>query len=124
VYNRKNQIEDTYRKMAAQAKYRPMAPGDGFGNITAELEDLDVDAEAEQYVDYWWKDESRNDFTLGRCHHQNRPALIFMVEAARNLCAGENKLAARLLKLAQAELLAVRKLHNPVGDEMLREITK
>ncbi|MEX2653144.1 MAG: hypothetical protein WD473_11970 [Acidimicrobiia bacterium] len=102
-----DQIVDAYKRMAKEARYRSEAPSDGCGNITAPLEDLDIDAEAVRYVRWWWKTEDRQLYDLGCPCGSDRPALIFIVEAARNLNGmAPKKLVATLLRMALAEVEA------------------
>jgi hypothetical protein len=101
--------------------YRPMAPSDFFGNITAELEDLDLDDEARRYALQWWEEERRMAFDIGLTYFTNRPALIFLIEAARALSAGQNNLAMKLIRLAQADLREIKKQGKKVGIECLLE---
>ena len=98
------QIEDAYRRMADQGRYRPAAPSDGMGNITVPLEDLDLDAEAKEYARRWTEEENKGLFYVGVCNFSTRPSTIFAIEAARNLCGVSDGAALRLLKMAAAEL--------------------
>jgi hypothetical protein len=109
--NTRQQIESTYKAMATKAKYRPAAPSDGMGNITAMLAELNLPKEAAQYAADWWKEEDALTFRVGCCDHPTRPATIFAIEAARNMCAGVGgrATALRLLKMAVAELAAITK---------------
>jgi hypothetical protein len=100
------QIEQTYRRMAHEARYRPAAPSDGFGNLTVPVEWLNLDQEAERYAQWWWKEENSDQYLIGCPDFRDRPALIFLVEAARNLCGGNVPLAQRLLDMARADLTA------------------
>ncbi len=43
--------------MAREARYRPAAPSDGFGNITVPEDELDLDAEARAYAERWSREE-------------------------------------------------------------------
>lgn len=104
----KEQIEDTYRRMAEEGKYRPAAPSDGFGGLLAESEEeLDLDQEAADYAKRWWEEENRGDYSIGVPSGEDRPALIFTVEAAKLICGtGSKGHAARLLRLAADALEA------------------
>jgi hypothetical protein len=102
-------IKSAYRTMAMVAKYRPSAPSDGFGNITVPENKLNLEREAERYAAQWCDEENSRKFAVGVCYWDTRPALIYLIEAARELCGGENRIAARLLKLAQSELRQVRR---------------
>jgi hypothetical protein len=100
------QIDAVYRRMAAEAQYRPAAPSDGFGNVTKPAEELDIDAEARRYARAWTAQEDAGRFLVGCCDYRTRPATIFAIEAARLLCSGAdgNRHARRLLAMAVAEL--------------------
>jgi len=101
------QIADAYKLMAIEARYRPAAPSDVFGNITAPLESLDLDAEAQKYAAQWWREENVGEYFAGSPDMRMRSALIYIIEAARVLCGkrgGADPLPARLLRLAQTEL--------------------
>jgi hypothetical protein len=81
------QIEDAYRRMADEGRYRPAAPSDGLGNITVPLESLDLDKEASEYARQWWEQEDECEFTVGCCNYPTRAATIFAIEAARSCAA-------------------------------------
>jgi hypothetical protein len=99
------QIANAYKKMASAARYRPQAPSDGFGGITVPLKDLDLDVEAEEYAIRWNDEEDSGQFYIGLCNFPTRPATIFAVEAARNMCGGmADELALKLLRLAADDL--------------------
>jgi hypothetical protein len=100
------QIADAYRRMAIGGRYRPCAPSDGHGTITAPLEDLDLDAEAAEYARRWWEEEDQGIFYVGCCDWETRPATIFAIEAARLMCSGYLALPAalRLLHIAVADI--------------------
>lgn len=98
------QVADTYRRMAAQARYRPAAPSDGFGTIVVPLADLDIDSEARAYAQRFIAEEDEQEFWLGCPGFGDRPALVLLVEAARALCGTDTALAARLARMAADEL--------------------
>lgn len=100
------QIADAYKRMATEARYRPEAPSDGFGNITMPLEELDLDAEANAYAQRWWDQEEEATFLLGCANHRDRPPMIYALEAARLCCSGGDspRFALQLAKMAVAEL--------------------
>ncbi len=100
------QIEKAYRQMADEARYRPKAPSDGFGTITAPLAECDLDAEARAYAESWNRDEDEHQFWVGCCHYDYRPAVIFAIEAVRNMNAGigGRPPALDLLRMAVAAL--------------------
>lgn len=96
------QLDRAYRDMAARARYRPCAPSDGFGHITVPAAELDLDAECEAYARGWHAEESALQFVIGCCNFATRPATVYAIEAARNLCGGSggNAVARRLLQMA------------------------
>lgn len=98
------QLVDAYVRMADEAKYRPAAPSDGMGNITVPEESLDLDAEAIKYAHGWWDSENEMSYWIGCPSFPDRAALVFIVEAARNLCGVERGVAADLLRMALAEV--------------------
>lgn len=100
------QIRDAYRRMAIIGRYRPMAPSDGFGNITVPDDELDLEAEAAGYARQWWDDEDAAAFRIGCCDFESRIATVFAVEAARQMCGGMfgARTALRLLRMAVAEM--------------------
>ena len=111
------QIKQTYRRMVKEGKYAPMAPSDGMGGI---IGDQDTEAEAEAYVEAWWNEEGAPElsYSLGCPDWSRRPALIFAVEACRNLCGINYTTAIKLLKMAVAEL------ENPKGPSFTEYSTK
>jgi hypothetical protein len=96
--------------MATRAHYRPAAQGDGMGGIYLDKDQLgDVELlrdEAERYARYFRKEEDDRQFWIGVSCFSTVRAFVFTIEAARCLCAGQGfeKLAAKLLRMAQAEL--------------------
>lgn len=96
------QIEAAYRQMADEARYRPKAPSDGFGTITRPLAECDLDAEAAAYAQSWNREEDSMTYWVGCCDYTTRPAVVFAVEAARNLNAGTSgrDVGLALLKMA------------------------
>lgn len=99
-----DQITGAYRRMAAEARYRPQAPSDGCGNISCPVEELDLDLEADEYGFRWWREEEDCQYAIGCANYPTRPALIFAVEAARCLCGTQDDVALRLLRMAVAAL--------------------
>lgn len=97
------QFKAAYRRMAA-AGYRPAAPSDGLGNITASTADLDLEAEATKYAAHWWKTgEDEGMPFVGVPSYEDRTAYTFAVEATRLLNGGNRDLAARLLQMSLDE---------------------
>lgn len=112
-----SQIRAAYIAMAREARYRPAAPSDGCGNIGVPLRSLNLDGEADLYAHEWNEHENGNreegpghTYSLGYPSYSDRPALIYIVEAARNLNSGiDNRghaVAARLLRMALREIEA------------------
>jgi len=102
----REQIEDIYRRLAEEGRYRPAAPSDGLGNVAVPEEELDLDAEAADYAERWWEEEDSGEYRIGVPSHGDRQALIFTIEAARLICGTDRAHAARLLRLAADELEA------------------
>jgi hypothetical protein len=102
------QITGAYRRMAADANYRPAAPSDGFGNITVDEAELDLVAEALRFADEWWRQEEDQNYWIGCPDWRDRPALIYAVSAANVICGGPfhhgYNNAAALLRLALEEI--------------------
>jgi hypothetical protein len=84
--------------------YRPVAPSDGFGNITVHRRELDLDAECNDYAAAWWAEETTGSFRIGSPPLEDRPALVYAIEAARNICGMAPGTARKLLELALLEL--------------------
>lgn len=89
------QIAAAYRVMAEAADWRPYGDAGQLGT------------EANAYAAAWWADERTSTFDghdVGQPAHRDRPALVFLIEAARALRIG-NRVAARdLIELAQMEM--------------------
>ena len=96
----RDQVARVYRRMAKDARYRPGAPSDGFGNITGEL---NMEQEVRAYAALWRSDEDSMSFWLGCPDFKLRPAMVLAVEAARACCGADQQLAVRLLRLAVDE---------------------
>jgi hypothetical protein len=99
-------IEQAYRWMAYRAKYRPAAPGDGFGGIFLSKEELSDVArlcdESAAYARRFRKEEDTCQFNIGCCDCSNTMAFVYAIEASRLLCAGHgcHKTAKKLLRMA------------------------
>ena len=101
----RKEVEDIYRRLAAEGRYRPAAPSDGFGGVLVLEEELDLDAEATEYAERWRTEEDTGDYHIGSCSKKDRSAFIFTIEAARLMAGtGSNGHAARLLRMAADEL--------------------
>jgi hypothetical protein len=103
-YDIEQQLASAYRRMDEEARCRPAAPSDGFGNITVPIEELNLDAEAADYARHWWEQEEQDTFFIGCCNYSTRPATVYAIEAARALCGANNDLARDLLQIAIDEL--------------------
>jgi hypothetical protein len=106
-----DQIHQAYKLMASKARYRPAAPSDGFGRITVPIDQLNLNAEAEEYATSWRDQEDDATFLVGTCDFQTREATIFTIEAARNMCAGRlgDATALKLLRMAVTSLESAMK---------------
>lgn len=98
----KKQLDHTYRQMAGF--YRPAAPSDGFGNITVPAGELDLDAECASYAESWQSEEKTGRFGIGCPSFEDRPAMVYVIEAARNICGMAPGTARKLLEMALREL--------------------
>jgi hypothetical protein len=105
---------ETYLMMA-RTKYRPAAPGDGFGAIMLSDEQLaDADRlylEAVKYAVTFCREEDSNRFYIGCSNFSTNRAFILSIEAARLLASGNdgNSYALQMLDLARAEIKAAAK---------------
>ncbi len=105
---------ETYLMMA-RAKYRPAAPGDGFGAIMLSDEQLaDADRlylEAVKYAVTFCREEDSNRFYIGCSNFSTNRAFILSIEAARLLASGNegNSYALQMLRLASTEIKAAAK---------------
>ena len=90
-----------YARAATLAQHPAAAPDDptappGLGDLAEQ---------ADGYARAWSAQETARLFTIGpRPAHADRPALVYIVEAARALCARNRDGAVRLLLLTLAEL--------------------
>jgi hypothetical protein len=101
--------------MMADAKYRPAAPSDGFGNIQLTKDEIaDEDrlyCEAVKYAAQFSLEEDRHAFWVGCSNYSTNRAFVLAIEAARSLAGGSefNKQAVKLLELAINEINAAEK---------------
>ena len=104
---------EAYGAMADSAKYRPAAPSDGCGGISlskAALGDREIlKQEASKYAAAFRKEDDAREFYIGCSNFDTNRALVYVIEAARQLCGGNagNATALRLLKMAIDEIKAV-----------------
>lgn len=102
-------VREAYLRMAREAKYRPQAPSDGFGNIQLtekELQDPErLDKEASEYARRFIKEENSTGFHIGVSDYRTNRALVFTIEAARLLCGphDSHSFALKLLEMAVEE---------------------
>ena len=97
------QLDGIYRRLAREARYRPAAPSDGFGHIPKGT--LNLNRECLEYAYHWADEEDTGTYWAGCCNFNDRPAMVFIVEAARNLCGmADSKLVRKLLQMAIDEL--------------------
>ena len=105
-------VSEAYNRMAEQARYRPAAPNDGFGNSDLseqELADADIlEEEARRYALGFIFQENTATFLIGVAIPSTRSALVYVIEAARCLCSAVSTkrevTARRLLELAFNDL--------------------
>jgi hypothetical protein len=94
----------TYYRMAHEARYRPTAPGDGCGNVTIPLSQLDLEDEAERFVRHFNKEEDEQRYWLGCPNYTQRSEFILLLEAARACCSADPDLALSLAEMAVSNL--------------------
>jgi hypothetical protein len=104
-----NRFREAYQRMAREARYRPAAPGDGFGSVDLTRTQLEDDAlldeEAGRYARTFLEEEDTNSFWIGCSHYPTNRAFLFIIEAARLLCGGAyDRTAAKLIEMALAEI--------------------
>jgi hypothetical protein len=116
------QAVSAYLRMNRDAKYRPAAPSDGMGNITEPIENLNLHKEAHTYAEHWDESEDSLNFFIGCGDFETRQALIFTIEAAKNLCAGRlgDHVALKLLKMAvkEVESTIVKNKKGPIYEAL------
>ena len=84
------QIRSALRRMREEANYDPAGPS----AIT----------DRAKYAHRWWAEEDDCRYWIGCPDFSDREALIFAVEAAREICGGDTETAARLLRMAADDL--------------------
>ena len=101
-----NSLVDAYIDMAESLKYRPEAPGDGFGGIfltRKELKDYQIlEDEARRYAARFTAEEKTLSFHIGVGDGRTMQALAYTIEAARCICSGSpgNQMAIKLMRMA------------------------
>lgn len=103
-----DQVRHAYMRMASEARYRPAAPGDGRGNITVDLDSLNLDDEARKYAATWMTHDDDPEPWTGLPGHSDRVAFIYLIEAARSISGMQHAVASSLLRMALSELEATR----------------
>jgi hypothetical protein len=97
-----------YLTMATRLKYRPAAPGDGFGHVCLTDDELEnpelLSQEARAYAEQFMKHDNDRVFPIGCSNYRTNRALVYVIEAARQLCATSDELAIKLLQLAIIEI--------------------
>jgi hypothetical protein len=112
---RLQRFADAYAAMAREAKYRPQAPSDGFGNIQLSLEQVKDPArlhrESVQYAVQFLAEEDRDSFWIGCSDFRTNKAFMWTIEAARQLASGSsgNETAIKLLEMAAREVRRVQR---------------
>ena len=105
-----DRICEAYLTMAEYALYRPAAPSDGMGNIqltTAQLAEPERLAnEAHDYAVNFIAEENSCTYEIGISDYSTNRALVYTIEAARQLCTGVlgRKVALKLLEMALADV--------------------
>jgi hypothetical protein len=92
-------IREAYIQMAKVGKYRPY-------NDEGEIEDQKhLDDEATKYADEFIKTEDAGgDFHIGISDFKTNRGLVYIIEAAGLLCAGNMPIALKLLEMAIQEV--------------------
>jgi hypothetical protein len=105
-----HRFAQAYLAMSAEANYRPAAPGDGCGNISLTLDELSdprrLAMEAVKHAKHFEAEEDSGRFRVGCSNYCTNRALVWVVEAARSLCGGQDDLALKLLQMAVKEIRA------------------
>jgi hypothetical protein len=93
-----------------KAWYRPAAPGDGMGSTYLTEDELvdpeKLNQEAAQYVARFIQQEDAGNFEIGISNYRTNRALVYAIEAAKELCSAQDNVALRLLKMAIKEIEA------------------
>ncbi len=100
--------------------YRPQAPSDGFGTITAPLQELDPDEEALAYARRFIAEENTDQYWAGCTHYEFNRAAVWALEAFRLMNAGRLWVGESPERAEHARSL-VPKLLRLAADEYERE---
>jgi len=97
-----DRIREAYLRMARDAKFRPAAPGDGFGTVLLSDEqakdEARLEAEATKYATEFIEEENTRKFNIGVSNGVTNRAFAYTIEAARLLCGmGDSALYAKKL---------------------------
>lgn len=107
-------FRDAYLLMAHKANYRPAAPGDGFGGIYLNADQLAdpemLEKEARKYALVFAREEDDRGFFIGVSDYETSQAFVYTIEAARCLCGGIDfrELAGKLLMMALEEMNRIK----------------
>src|ERR1700680_1686531 len=103
-------IREAYINMVTEGRYRPQAPSDGMGTVLLTEEELaDPQVLAEEASDYaatFIRQETSSRFDIGTSNYSTNRALVYTIEAAKNLCGAADHVALKLLKMAIKEIEA------------------
>lgn len=113
------QIADTYKRMNRDLNFHPAIEGDlGSGHIDPAT--LNQRAEINSYIESWVPEETEMRFWTGCPDFNDRPALIFIIEAARQVNGMDPRMAVKLLREAIRDLEA----RGPSAFEIRNDATK
>lgn len=93
-----DQIQSAYEIMAGEVNYFP------YSDPNLSLGERDLPEERYRYEKRWWEEETNGAYVIGAPSQEHRPALIYAVEAARNITSWDPQKAKRLLQLAIREI--------------------
>ncbi|WP_453985156.1 hypothetical protein [Brevibacterium casei] len=97
-----DQIAETYQRMTALGYHASIEGGIGDGSVDPAL--LALEREVADYITAWLPDEEKMSYWAGCPDFNDRPALIFIVEAARQLNGQSHAMTVDLLKAAIADI--------------------
>lgn len=99
------QYAQAYARMATEANYRPGAPSDGIGHVTVPSDRLEpLHREALRYGQRFAEEEETHQFHVGCPDGHDAAALMFIIEAARQMCGCQQDLAVQLLRMAADDI--------------------
>ncbi len=96
-------ICQAYLEMAKRAQYRPESSSDAAREDSSATR---LSSEASAYADRFIASEENGAFHVGVSDHQTNRALVYTIEAARQLCEGRcgDETALKLLEMAIKEV--------------------